>query len=149
MEENESLIQKYAVATLRYTSYPTLPYWDQETFSKNKWIDAVKNSFNTINWRSGINLYIHLPYCESLCTYCGCNTRITINHEVEKPYIKAVAKEWQLYKDFLVHKPVIKELHLGFATPTFFSPQHLKNLIEDVLNDCILRPKAEISFEAH
>lgn len=80
MEENESLIQKYAVATLRYTSYPTLPYWDQETFSKNKWIDAVKNSFNTINWRSGISLYIHLPYCESLCTYCGCNTRITINH---------------------------------------------------------------------
>ncbi len=149
MEENANLIQKYAVATPRYTSYPTVPYWDQETFSKDKWINAVKNSFNESNWRSGISLYIHLPYCESLCTYCGCNTRITVNHDVEKPYIKAVAKEWQLYKDFLVEKPIIKELHLGGGTPTFFSPQHLKNLIEDILTNCILHPKAEFSFEAH
>ncbi|MBC7655206.1 MAG: oxygen-independent coproporphyrinogen III oxidase [Oligoflexus sp.] len=147
--ENVNLIKKYAVATPRYTSYPTVPYWDQETFSKDKWIDSVKNSFNESNWSSGISLYIHLPYCESLCTYCGCNTRITINHEVEKPYIKAVAKEWQLYKDFLVDKPIIKELHLGGGTPTFFSPQHLKTLIGDILTDCTLHPDAEFSFEAH
>ncbi|OAQ39217.1 coproporphyrinogen III oxidase [Pedobacter psychrophilus] len=147
--ENPDLIQKYAIATPRYTSYPTVPYWDQETFSKDKWIKSVKNAFNESNWRSGISLYIHLPYCESLCTYCGCNTRITINHEVEVPYIKAVAKEWRLYKNFLVDKPIIKELHLGGGTPTFFSPQHLKNLINDILTDCLIHPNAEFSFEAH
>lgn len=145
----QNLIQKYAVAAPRYTSYPTVPYWDETSFSKEKWINAVKSSFELSNTQSGISLYIHLPYCESLCTYCGCNTRITKNHEVEKPYIKAVAKEWQLYKNLLTQKPIIKELHLGGGTPTFFSPQHLKNLIEDILQDCILHPEAEFSFEAH
>lgn len=145
----ENLIQKYAVAAPRYTSYPTVPYWDEHSFTKEKWIDAVKNSFQLSNTESGISLYIHLPYCESLCTYCGCNTRITKNHKVEKPYIKAVAKEWQLYKNLLPQKPVIKELHLGGGTPTFFNHQHLKSLIEDILKDCILHPQAEFSFEAH
>ncbi len=147
--EVQELIQKYAVAVPRYTSYPTVPYWDLETFSKDKWLASVKESFDASNTVSGISVYIHLPYCESLCTYCGCNTRITKNHGVEKPYIKAVAKEWQLYKAVLVEKPIIKELHLGGGTPTFFSPDHLKNLLEDILNDCVLHPDAEFSFEAH
>lgn len=145
----QDLIQKYAVAVPRYTSYPTVPYWDSEGFQKDKWLQSVKESFDASNAVSGISLYIHLPYCESLCTYCGCNTRITKNHGVEKPYIKAVAEEWQLYKAILVEKPIIKELHLGGGTPTFFSPEHLKNLLEDILNDCRLHPEAEFSFEAH
>jgi oxygen-independent coproporphyrinogen-3 oxidase len=145
----QELIQKHAVAVPRYTSYPTVPYWDLETFSKEKWLKSVKESFDKSNTVSGISLYIHLPYCESLCTYCGCNSRITINHGVENPYIKAVAKEWQLYKAILVEKPIIKELHLGGGTPTFFSPEHLKNLLEDILSDCELHADAEFSFEAH
>nr|WP_294895251.1 oxygen-independent coproporphyrinogen III oxidase [uncultured Pedobacter sp.] len=147
--EVQELIQKYAVAVPRYTSYPTVPYWDLETFSKDKWLKSVKQSFDSSNSISGISIYIHLPFCESLCTYCGCNTRITKNHSVEKPYIKAVAREWQLYKAVLVDKPIIKELHLGGGTPTFFSPEHLNNLLEDILKDCILHPDAEFSFEAH
>ncbi len=145
----QQLIQKYAVAVPRYTSYPTVPFWDLKTFSKEKWLNSVTESFNNSNANSGISLYIHLPYCESLCTYCGCNTRITKNHGVEKPYVKAVAKEWQLYKNILPAKPIIKELHLGGGTPTFFKPEHLKNLIEDILNGCTLHPEAEFSFEAH
>lgn len=145
----QNLLQKYAVTVPRYTSYPTVPYWDNHSFNKDNWLDSVKEAFNSSNLQSGISLYIHLPYCESLCTYCGCNTRITKNHAVEKPYIKAVAKEWQLYKNILVAKPVIKELHLGGGTPTFFSPEHLKNLIEDILHGCTLHPEAEFSFEAH
>ncbi|WP_017257716.1 oxygen-independent coproporphyrinogen III oxidase [Pedobacter arcticus] len=145
----QELIQKYAGAVPRYTSYPTVPYWDSETFSKDKWLSAVKESFNASNTVSGISLYIHLPYCESLCTYCGCNTRITKNHGVEKPYIKAVAQEWELYKAILVDQPIIKELHLGGGTPTFFSPEHLKNLLEEILTGCILHTDAEFSFEAH
>lgn len=147
--DTQELVQKYAVAVPRYTSYPTVPYWDAETFSKERWLKSVKESFAKSNAVSGISLYIHLPYCESLCTYCGCNTRITKNHGVEKPYIKAVAKEWQLYKAVLAEKPIIKELHLGGGTPTFFSPEHLKNLLEDILSDCELHPDAEFSFEAH
>jgi oxygen-independent coproporphyrinogen-3 oxidase len=50
----------------------------------------------------GISLYIHLPYCESLCTFCGCNKRITKNHSVEEPYIDALLKEWDMYTSFII-----------------------------------------------
>lgn len=147
--ETSELIQKYAVAAPRYTSYPTVPYWDETSFTTEKWKTSVKNSFELSNKESGMSLYIHLPYCESLCTYCGCNTRITKNHGVELPYIETVIKEWGLYKALFTEKPIIKELHLGGGTPTFFSSENLKTLIDGILADCNLHPDAEFSFEAH
>ena len=149
MMENTQLIQKYAVPVPRYTSYPTVPFWDNASFGTSKWINAVVETFNHTNIESGISLYIHLPYCESLCTYCGCNTRITKNHGVEIPYISALIKEWQLYKNLFKQKPIIKEIHLGGGTPTFFSAQNLENLINGILLNCDLHPQAEFSFEAH
>lgn len=140
---------KYNVAAPRYTSYPTMPYWDTEQFSTDDWKQSVKTSFAETNERDGISLYIHLPYCESLCTYCGCNTRITKNHGVEVPYIQAVLKEWQLYKQIMGDVPVIRELHLGGGTPTFFSAENLQMLIEGLLQWVNIHPKAEFSFEAH
>jgi oxygen-independent coproporphyrinogen-3 oxidase len=80
-----NLAEKYNVAAPRYTSYPTIPYWDTNAFSQDAWKRSVKLSFDESNERGGISLYIHLPFCESLCTYCGCNTRITKNHSVEEP----------------------------------------------------------------
>ena len=91
-----SLVNKYNVAGPRYTSYPTVPYWNTETFSSNKWKENLIKAFNESNQEEGISLYIHLPFCESLCTFCGCNKRITKRHEVETPYIEAVLKEWNL-----------------------------------------------------
>src|ERR1700759_3021731 len=127
MRANETLVQKYAVAAPRYTSYPTVPYWDNTNFTNQTWRNKVAAAF--AEETDGISVYIHLPYCESLCTYCGCNTRITKNHEVEKPYIKAVLKEWQLYKELSDKPLVIKEIHLGGGTPTFFSAENLEYLI--------------------
>ncbi len=91
-----SLIQKYNVPGPRYTSYPTVPYWDETDFSHEIWTDTLKKSFKDSNSSEGISLYIHLPFCESLCTFCGCNKRITKNHTVENPYIEAVLKEWTI-----------------------------------------------------
>ncbi|MBK9224527.1 MAG: oxygen-independent coproporphyrinogen III oxidase [Flavobacterium sp.] len=68
-----SLIQKYNVPGPRYTSYPTVPYWDEIGFTTQNWIDSFKKSFEESNDKEGISLYIHLPFCESLCTFCGCN----------------------------------------------------------------------------
>ncbi|WP_423148150.1 oxygen-independent coproporphyrinogen III oxidase [Rubrolithibacter danxiaensis] len=145
----EKLIKKYNVAAPRYTSYPTVPYWSQEAPSITKWIDSVRFSFRRSNKTQGISLYIHLPFCESLCTYCGCNTRITKNHKVEEPYIDAVLKEWEMYCDLLSEKPIIKEIHLGGGTPTFFKPENLKILIEGILKKATVHPDAEFSFEGH
>lgn len=150
MENNlKALSDKYNVPVPRYTSYPTMPYWDNQTFSEGLWKKSVRVSFEESNRASGISLYIHLPFCENLCTYCGCNTRITKNHAVEEPYIAAVLKEWRLYRDLFEDRPVIRELHLGGGTPTFFSAANLQKLIGGLLEGVSIHENAEFSFEAH
>lgn len=144
-----NLIQKYNVQGPRYTSYPTVPYWDVNTFSGKAWKETLQKSFNESNEKEGISLYIHLPYCESMCTFCGCHKRITKRHEVEIPYIKSVLKEWQLYCDLFPVKPKIKELHLGGGTPTFFSPEHLELLIKGIFRRADIAADHEFSFEGH
>lgn len=144
-----SLIQKYNVPGPRYTSYPTVPYWEEDLFSLDQWKTTFIKSFNESNATEGISLYIHLPFCESMCTFCGCNKRITKNHEVENPYILAVLKEWNLYCDLLPTKPVIKEIHLGGGTPTFFAPENLEALINGIFTRAIKAKEHEFSFEGH
>lgn len=144
-----SLVQKYNVPGPRYTSYPTVPYWDETSFSADQWKETFIRSFNESNAAEGISLYIHLPFCESLCTFCGCHKRITKRHEVENPYIEAVLKEWQLYCELLPDQPIIKEIHLGGGTPTFFSPEHLEKLITGILSRAKKASEFEFSFEGH
>lgn len=144
-----SLIQKYNVPGPRYTSYPTVPYWNLNTFSGKKWEASVRKSFNISNSVEGISLYIHLPFCESMCTFCGCHKRITKRHDVELPYLRAILKEWELYRRLFSEKPLIKELHLGGGTPTFFSPEHLKFLITGILRWADKAEGYEFSFEGH
>lgn len=145
----KTLVNKYNIAGPRYTSYPTVPYWDESSFSLEKWKTSLKKSFQESNLKEGISVYIHLPFCESLCTFCGCNKRITKQHNVESPYINAVLKEWHLYLELLEEKPFIKEMHLGGGTPTFFSPENLKKLINGILESSELAENYEFSFEGH
>lgn len=145
---NRKLIKKYNVAGPRYTSYPTVPYWET-TPTLEQWKHRVKASFDESNRNEGISIYIHLPFCESLCTYCGCNTRITVNHAVEQPYLLALMKEWAMYLEVFQKKPYIRKIHLGGGTPTFFSPKHLQELIEDISASGFIHEDAELSFEAH
>lgn len=144
-----NLVQKYNIPGPRYTSYPTVPYWDLESFSGRKWQSTLIKNFNESNGDEGISLYIHLPFCESLCTFCGCHKRITKRHEVESPYISNVLKEWKLYCDLFETKPRIKELHLGGGTPTFFSPENLTRLINGIFSSAIRAENYEFSFEGH
>jgi oxygen-independent coproporphyrinogen-3 oxidase len=144
-----SLLQKYNIPGPRYTSYPTVPYWQEEFFHEEAWKASVIQSFDESNATEGISLYIHLPFCESLCTFCGCNKRITKRHEVEHPYIQAVLKEWKGYCDVFTSTPIIKEIHLGGGTPTFFSPENLKTLIHGIFERAIPAADYEYSFEGH
>jgi oxygen-independent coproporphyrinogen-3 oxidase len=143
------LAEKYNIPVPRYTSYPTMPYWDTDNFTLEAWKSSVQWAFAEANDDEGISLYIHLPFCEDLCTYCGCNTRITKNHGLEVPYIAAVLKEWELYVAMFGAKPVIREIHLGGGTPTFFSPRNLAALINGIFEHAIAHKDAEFSFEAH
>lgn len=145
----QSLVQKYNIPGPRYTSYPTVPFWDNDTFSVEGWIESMQRSFKESNDTEGISLYIHLPFCENLCTFCGCHKRITKRHEVEEPYMDTVLKEWKLYCDLLPGRPRIKEIHLGGGTPTFFRPDNLKKLIEGIFERADRCEEYEFSYEGH
>jgi oxygen-independent coproporphyrinogen-3 oxidase len=143
------LIQKYNIPGPRYTSYPTVPYWDEESITSAMWKDTAVRAFTESNTSEGISLYIHLPFCESLCTFCGCHKRITKRHNVESPYIDAVLREWKTYRALFSDTPRIKELHLGGGTPTFFSSDHLKMLIDGIMQHAVKAEGYEFGFEAH
>lgn len=143
---NPSLVEKYNVAIPRYTSYPPVPFWTEKSIDEEAWLDQVVSAYEA---EGGLSLYIHLPFCESLCTYCGCNKRITKNHAVEQPYIAALIKEWHIYTQALGGRPKVKQIHLGGGTPTFFSPEHLSYLIATLLDDCDVDADAEMSLEVH
>lgn len=142
----ETLIKKYDIAVPRYTSYPTVPYWENDSFSVEKWKNALKTNFEK---NSAISLYLHLPFCEKLCTYCACNKRITLNHLVEMPYINALLTEWNLYLEIFGKKPTIKEVHLGGGTPTFFSAANLNLLLSNLFDKAHVANDAEMSVEVH
>lgn len=142
----KSLIKRYNIAAPRYTSYPTVPYWDTEKWMENAWIGELQTVRDD---QKGLSIYIHLPFCESLCTYCGCNTRITKNHQVELPYIEAVLREWRKYLGYFKTKPLLTDLHLGGGTPTFFDAENLAFLISEILKEVDVTNDAAFSFEAH
>jgi len=141
------LLHKYDVPTPRYTSYPTVPYWDFATINEAKWKQSVIDTFKAENGE--LCIYIHLPFCENMCTFCACTKRITVNHAVEDPYISAVLKEWSMYRSLLPTAPVIKEIHLGGGTPTFFSPAHLTQLIKGITDGAVVNDNHEFSIEVH
>jgi oxygen-independent coproporphyrinogen-3 oxidase len=144
-----NLIQKYNIPGPRYTSYPTVPYWDHDSIDPDKWMETVDEAFEASNASEGISLYIHLPFCESLCTFCGCHKRITKRHEVEMPYIEALLNEWHSYRTLFSATPRIRELHLGGGTPTFISPDNLARLIDGIMQHASPAEDFEFGLEAH
>ncbi len=128
------LLRKYDVPAPRYTSYPTVPYW-QDSPTTQEWLDSLAKSLD--NEKTSWSMYLHIPFCETLCTFCGCNTSITKNHKLESPYVKTILTEWQTYLEKLPEfkKRQLKHVHLGGGTPTFLSADQLHFLMESILKD--------------
>lgn len=127
----EKLIEKYNRPGPRYTSYPPVPFWKGAP-TEDIWLQDIRQNYDP---QKGIDLYVHIPFCESLCYYCGCSRVITKNHSIEKDFIKALLKEWSLYQRSLGEKIKIGSLHFGGGTPTFLSPQNLDYLISELTQD--------------
>ncbi|AWW29315.1 oxygen-independent coproporphyrinogen III oxidase [Echinicola strongylocentroti] len=148
MEIPAELIDKYDVAVPRYTSYPTVPLWEND-LDEHSWKNNVQKAYREFGDSEGISLYIHLPYCDSLCTYCGCNKHITKNHDKEIPYLEALRREWDMYLEMLPSRPKLAAIHLGGGTPTFFSAENLQSLIQYILDSSSVLSQAKFSFEGH
>jgi len=145
---NPLLVRKYNQPLPRYTSYPTVPFWNAH-LDVDTWKTRFTEQFEAGNKQEGLSLYIHLPFCESLCTYCGCNKKITTNHSVEEEYLQTIAAEWNLYRQLMPQTPVIRELHLGGGTPTFFAPENLRRLVQSILQTAHVHPDHQFSIEGH
>lgn len=140
------LIRKYDVPAPRYTSYPTVPYWS-ETPTEEQWIQSLKAALAPAG--SAWALYLHVPFCETLCTFCGCNTSITKNHKIEVPYVERLLKERALYLERVPEfrdRP-LKHLHLGGGSPTFLAEENLESLLVRMLDGLTRTPDFEGSIE--
>jgi len=134
-----ALIEKYDVPAPRYTSYPTVPYWCDSPTSE-EWVSSLDAS---IKQEQSIAYYVHLPFCETLCTFCGCNTVITRNHAQEFTYLEALQSEFRNYarqiKELNELSPV--QVHLGGGTPTYFSANNIKTLLSFLIKNVSRLPK--------
>jgi oxygen-independent coproporphyrinogen III oxidase len=150
IETADELLKKYDVPGPRYTSYPTILHWEVAP-TPGEWIESVSRGLDEIEREgSGAAVYVHVPFCRSLCTYCGCNSRITQNAAVGDPYVNAVLKEWELYLVALGRETPIPlaEMHLGGGTPTFLSPAELERLIGGILKGVRRTEDSELSIES-
>ena len=143
------LFAKYDVPAPRYTSYPTVPFWSDMPTTE-QWLTELEKAFDdqSATW----SLYFHLPFCESLCTFCACNTVITRNHGREEGYRNLLLKEWSHYLERI---PKLRErpllgVHLGGGTPTFFAPENLRQILRPILSEAkIDQGRFEASVEVH
>jgi oxygen-independent coproporphyrinogen-3 oxidase len=125
IEWDKQLIERYDLAGPRYTSYPTAPQF-HEAFSQSSLFRAIVRS--NIAHRP-LSLYFHIPFCESLCYYCGCNKIVTHNKGRSLPYIQLMIQELSLYADLFEPGKQVQQLHWGGGTPTFISDKEMSLLM--------------------
>ncbi len=140
-----SLLQKFDVNGPRYTSYPTADRF-VEAFTENAYKEALEQRrLRPIN--QPLSIYVHIPFCESLCFYCACNKIVTKHHERSREYLDYLKKEIDLHLDYLGQKQIVSQLHLGGGSPTFFSDEEIKELFNKLKEVFILSPQGEYSIE--
>ncbi len=142
-----AMVAKYDVPGPRYTSYPTVPYW-QKAPTQEEWFEHLQRAVERSRAAGqGASVYIHVPFCRSLCHYCGCNTFISRDPSVAGPYVDHVLREWSLYTE-RVGRVRLDELHVGGGTPTYLSPELLHRMLHGVLSKLDVSKDAELSIEA-
>ena len=141
------LLQRYDVAGPRYTSYPTADRF-VEAFGEADYIQALQQRNEGVASRvSPLSLYVHIPFCESLCYYCACNKIITKHHERAKVYLAYLRREVALHTALLGKGHTVSQLHLGGGTPTFLSDEELTELLDMLRSAFSFVPGGEYSIE--
>lgn len=123
---NNDLIKKYDKSGPRYTSYPTAIQFTED-FSEQDYYKqvALSNERNT-----PLSLYFHIPFCDTICYYCGCNKIVTKNRNHAQPYLDAVYKELELQGQLFKATRIVNQLHWGGGTPTFISHEQMTELMQ-------------------
>ncbi len=136
------LIIKYSTPGPRYTSYPTAPQWS-ETVGSSEYREAL----GRVDVKDPIALYAHLPFCEKLCYYCGCNIQITGDKERSRPYVQRVLQELNKVAGAISGRPRLAQISWGGGTPTFLTLEEIRSLHLATLEYFDVEPSAEVSIE--
>src|SRR5262249_898651 len=140
------LLHRYNVPGPRYTSYPTAPVW-REDFRPADYDKILKESAAGKE-PAPLSLYIHLPFCEQLCYFCGCTVVITgSQHSLEDSYLETLEKEIQWVADRGGQGRRVVQFHLGGGTPTYFAPERLERLAAKIRRCFSFETDAEIGVE--
>ena len=142
-ELSEAFLEKYNRPGPRYTSYPTAPVW-RDDFGP----DDLEQFYGVANDAgSPVSLYMHLPFCESLCLFCACNVVITKDHGVAPPYIETLEREIEHVSRFVSRKRPVVQFHWGGGTPTYLAPAQMEQLFAYTAERFTFAPDAEIGIE--
>jgi oxygen-independent coproporphyrinogen III oxidase len=144
---NPELLQRYDVAGPRYTSYPTADRF-VEAFGESDYLQALEQRRDSLGAKAyPLSLYVHIPFCESLCYYCACNKIITKHHERGAEYLHYLEREVDLNIAHLGQGQVVSQLHLGGGSPTFLSDAELTQLMAMLQRNFQFAPGGEYSVE--
>src|SRR5512143_1888443 len=136
------LLRKYSVPGPRYTSYPTAPYF-HTGFGEADWVDALAAA----SPERGLSLYAHIPFCDSLCYYCGCNMVATRDYAKTQPYLATLEREMVETARHVDPGRGVRQLHWGGGTPTYLHPDDIRRLMGMMRRHFTLADDAEISCE--
>jgi oxygen-independent coproporphyrinogen-3 oxidase len=143
----DELLRQYDVSGPRYTSYPTADRF-VEAFTAAEYAQALEQR------RTGpaalalpLSLYIHIPFCESLCYYCACNKIITKHHEKAAEYLRYLAREVDLHTALIGTGQSVSQLHLGGGSPTFLTDDELRSMMAMLKRNFSFAPGGEYSIE--
>jgi len=142
------LLQRMDVAGPRYTSYPTADRF-VEAFGPADYRQALaaRAAGASVGGRPPLSVYVHIPFCESVCYYCACNKVVTRHHERAADYLQALEHEMALHTQVLGAQESASQLHLGGGTPTFLSDAELDRLMGALRRSFHFAPGAEMSIE--
>jgi oxygen-independent coproporphyrinogen-3 oxidase len=141
------LLTRFDVPGPRYTSYPTADRF-VEAFGESQYVQALQmRQSGAFGQQLPLSLYVHIPFCESLCYYCACNKIITKHKERAADYLRYLSKEVELHTLHLGQGQAVSQLHLGGGTPTFLSDAQLRQLMAMLRQNFDFVPGGEYSVE--
>ncbi|HEX8954353.1 MAG TPA: oxygen-independent coproporphyrinogen III oxidase [Polyangia bacterium] len=144
MRVSRELVQRLEVAAPRYTSYPTVPAWS-DAFGPDDHARALVEAAAAAD--EPLSLYVHIPFCKELCTYCGCNVVITRDQGRVERYLATLGQELAMTAARLGRRRTLTRLHFGGGTPTFLDERQLTQLWSDITAQFTVAADAEVAIE--
>ncbi len=138
---DSDLIRKLNTNIPRYTSYPTAPSWKEMSS------DMMKDYLLRRNTQEPISLYIHVPFCNSMCLYCGCSVVLNRNPDKEERYVQALLQEITTIAQYIQKGTLVNQIHFGGGTPTKLTTNQLERICSALFTQFLIAPDAEISIE--